>query len=114
MNDPSPAVTWERLPDELVHPSDRGVGRRGAVVYYCYQSERLLYIGQTGNVKARLRNHRRDSAWWKHVTHVYVERVADARDLTAREHEQIVAFDPPFNIAGTSRDEKIHIRPDWR
>jgi predicted GIY-YIG superfamily endonuclease len=59
-----------------------------------------LYVGQTGNLKQRMDDHRANRAHCIHrhsPTWVVVEVVADERLRLAREQQLIAELDPPCN-----------------
>jgi len=59
----------------------------------------LLYVGQTVNARARLRNHERKKDWFPSVTKITTERFPDAETLTAAETAAIRNEKPAHNVA---------------
>ena len=63
----------------------------------------LLYVGITCDLKQRLSQHKRESAWWsKHSTITHETFPSRSEALTV-ESLLIETCDPPYNIAGTDR-----------
>lgn len=70
-------------------------------LYRCYNSENvLLYIGCTGEVERRLKEHSRSSPWGKDVARVDVEEVSESRALEA-ERKAVIEGKPLYNICLT-------------
>jgi len=63
----------------------------------------VLYVGITCDMKQRMSQHKRESAWWsKHSTITHETYPSRSEALTV-ESMLIETFDPPYNIAGTDR-----------
>lgn len=62
--------------------------------------DNALYVGMTGNLRGRMRSHRRRSDIWRLVRHVEVETFTDKEGAALRESNLIFELDPPFNSSG--------------
>lgn len=82
----------------------RGDRHAPTTVYRAYgASDELLYVGITVNVKARMRGHRRHSAWWKH--HVRIEtKLMPSRRLAELSESWIMITELPiYNVQAEKR-----------
>src|SRR3954468_23541385 len=61
---------------------------------------RVLYVGVTGDLKARIAAHRRSSRWWSMHAQIQVEEVTTMQAAERGETDRICQYDPPFNIRG--------------
>lgn len=79
-------------------------GELALVVNYFVYGTRgvLLYIGQTNNLRRRLREHRRLAPWWPDALQVlYVG--ATSREVAVRSERNLIAeLNPLHNIVGRS------------
>jgi predicted GIY-YIG superfamily endonuclease len=72
-------------------------------LYRLYDAEgKLLYIGITGDIKARFAQHAETKAWWPDVTRKTVEWHAARSEASQAELEAIKAERPVHNIAGAA------------
>lgn len=73
----------------------------GAVYVYFNQSEKAVYIGQTGRyIKARLYDQtssHQQKDWWKQWTHMRFIRMPDLMDRLVLEFLLILAYSPIEN-----------------
>src|SRR5690349_10860252 len=59
-----------------------------------------LYVGSTGNVRTRLQEHRRSSAWWREHDRIEVAEFDTLEQARLAEDDAICAWDPPYNVRG--------------
>src|SRR5215212_9327104 len=72
-----------------------------AFVYVARDGDgRVLYVGVTGELKARMAAHRRSSGWWSRQAQVHVEEFATIEAAERAETGRICRYDPAFNIRG--------------
>lgn len=67
---------------------------------------RMLYVGQTGDLPARLRTHSRQY-WWSEVADVHATLFPDRRAAQACERELIDEHQPDWNIQGAEIASEI-------
>lgn len=73
-------------------------------VYSAFDADRRpLYVGYTGNLRQRMRQHKSASAWVQRAAVIYVERFATRDEALTREAERIRNFRPIHNIQGNPR-----------
>lgn len=62
----------------------------------------VLYVGQTNDIRRRLREHRRLASWWQYVAEV-VYVLADTRAAALRHERWCIGVAAPiFNVRGRS------------
>jgi hypothetical protein len=60
----------------------------------------VVYVGSTGNIRVRLQEHRRTSAWWREHDRMEVVEYATLEEARAAEDDAICRWDPPYNVRG--------------
>ena len=60
----------------------------------------VLYVGSTGDIRRRLSEHRRHSAWWPEAEDIEVDEFGTLQAARAAEDDLICRLDPPRNIRG--------------
>lgn len=76
----------------------------GHALYRFYDERgRLLYIGITGDVRARFRQHADSKAWWKQVAVREIVHCRTRADLLAAEREAIIRERPRYNVIHNGR-----------
>lgn len=81
-----------------------------AHVYRAFDSAgRLLYVGCSVSVDARLRQHEASAQWWLYKDKLAVEEFASQDEALAAEAEAIATEHPRWNMTGRSPDH-----PDGR
>src|SRR3954468_10605649 len=60
----------------------------------------MLCVGVTGDLKARMAGHRRNSRWWSMHARIQVEEFTTIEAAERAENDRICQYDPPFNIRG--------------
>lgn len=69
------------------------------VVYFVYSAEfELLYVGQTNDVRRRLREHRRLSQWWPLADEVLYAVVGERGAALDAEADMIGDLAPLYNV----------------
>jgi hypothetical protein len=63
----------------------------------------LLYVGITCDLKQRMSQHKRESAWWSKHAIITHETFPSRSEALTVESFLIETCDPPYNIAGTDR-----------
>lgn len=77
------------------------------LVYRCYdQNGRLLYVGKSGNLPARLDNHRSASPWLELVARMSIRVYSSHEAGLAAEREAIATERPLFNLRSTPEAAK--------
>ena len=77
---------------------------RWHVVYKFYDADdRLLYIGISASLTARLNQHADDRSWFREVASARVEHVQGRQAALDRELELIRAEKPLYNVMGVER-----------
>jgi predicted GIY-YIG superfamily endonuclease len=63
----------------------------------------MLYIGSTGNITRRLKEHEKNSAWWYLMDRIELEACADREDAYSFERYLIAKRSPIYNktLGGT-------------
>jgi len=97
-----PTTDWPvPIPGEVVVcPMPETRAARGQMnVYFVYDHDwDLLYIGQTGNVRRRLMQHRRADPWWWEDAAFALVMTGNTRDEAATiERSTIEVTNPPGN-----------------
>jgi GIY-YIG catalytic domain len=77
-----------------------GIVTAGFVYVAREESGRVLYVGTTTDIKARLATHARKAPWWNSKSHVDVLELDSAARAAAAENDLICELDPPYNIRG--------------
>jgi excisionase family DNA binding protein len=68
-------------------------------VYRIYgRADKLLYVGSTGNLGARMNGHSKQSPWWPKARYITIERFATRFDAYKAEGEVIRAEKPTHNV----------------
>lgn len=67
------------------------------------EADQLLYVGITGDPRARWAQHAAERAWWPDVARHSVEWLDSREDAEAAELAAITAEGPLHNVAGTGR-----------
>lgn len=93
-NDPSGADCTHRNP----HP-----GHTTLYVIHDMHSDDVLYVGITGNVKRRFRQHRQSKPWWKDSENAFLECYDSWESACEAELSRIEKYRPRHNIAGNKR-----------
>lgn len=76
------------------------LGSPGAYVYRVYAlDDELLYVGVTGEVAHRMKQHRRSSDWFRFAHRVEWEEWPDRYAALAAESYQIGELRPTYNVA---------------
>lgn len=73
--------------------------RRATCLYRFYRGPELLYVGITGRLPARVREHGREKAWWREVTYCTVDHYDSRHEAEYAERAAIKAERPRYNIA---------------
>ena len=77
------------------------VGRGDMSMHTLYRfydaSDTLLYIGITGNMPARMAQHRADKSWWPEVSVIRLEQFQSRAELQSAERESIRIERPKYN-----------------
>lgn len=72
-----------------------------SVVYRAYDERgKILYVGVTDCIHARLGQHKANSPWWPDLHSMKIEVYDERRVAEARELDLITELDPPFNSSG--------------
>lgn len=80
----------------------------GPVVYRCFDADgRLLYIGSSRNMPARLGSHISNTAWWSEVDRLSYELHATLAEARAAEWAAITSETTVYNRRGTDRDRSF-------
>jgi predicted GIY-YIG superfamily endonuclease len=76
---------------------------------------RLLYIGLTVDLPARLTRHRLDKPWWSDVARVEVEHYPSRAAVAAAERSAIATETPLYNVVHNHGREELptRTRPPW-
>lgn len=83
-------------------------------VYRCYGDDgRLLYVGASVNVEARLAQHRTSSWWGWMLDRVEVTSFPDEATARAAEREAIATENPRFNIQGRWQTRRAWTAGDY-
>jgi len=69
----------------------------GTVVYVAHGDERILYVGCTKDLFARMAAHRRRAAWWPEVRRITWEQLPTRAAALEREAMLIRRHNPPHN-----------------
>lgn len=81
------------------HVDEAMASLREAHLYRCFAADgSLLYVGVTGHIKKRFKQHAVKSAWWGDVAKVEAERYSERDAALAAERKAIVAEQPLHNI----------------
>jgi hypothetical protein len=115
MDDPGGPDHGSPFPEWIHDPNDRTRWRElnvagGWFVYnigrYIYAKDGYgpspLYIGSTGNLERRLRDHQRNKWWWPGVDVIMVGLADSEDDARAWERRYIGIARPIFNIVGVN------------
>ena len=79
------------------------------VLYRFYDVEHvLLYVGVTGKLSRRIKQHESTKSWWHKVASIKIERFPSQTDVFAAEKFAIVTEGPIYNGSHN------HGRPQWR
>jgi predicted GIY-YIG superfamily endonuclease len=72
--------------------------RGRTAVYRAYTADdKLLYVGITDSVYARMAKHQTGSDWWALADYLLVEDYAERREALSRERQLIKQHQPPYN-----------------
>lgn len=83
-------------------------------VYLCRQVGSVAYVGITGDLARRHRDHRRHSWWWTPETDLEVLReFEDRADARVEESRLIAEFRPPFNVHHNDKDRCLRRPALW-
>lgn len=79
---------------------------------------KLLYVGMTADLPARMRQHAKDKSWWGEVAKTTSEVHPTEKAAAVAEATAIVAEKPLYNIAGSGVDiealkDALHLRERW-
>lgn len=99
---------------EITIPDDAEPGRFGVYALLDAEGE-PLYIGLTGDLYQRLRNHRSTQPWWKSVRSLEWTACDGSTEARAVEKSMIATFHPDANVVDARplpRQSKQHV-PDW-
>lgn len=82
-----------------------------ALYRFYNEDSRLLYVGITGNLPQRLRQHHATKTWWREVATIKVQHFAERRIAAAAELAAIRTEAPIYNVAGVPhRSSQFHDR----
>lgn len=82
----------------------------GLVLYRCYGLDgTLMYIGQTENLRRRIKEHRCKSPWWSAVEHITVQFYRSHTVLRQDELRAITIEEPHFNKHGKGRNAVLAV-----
>lgn len=65
--------------------------------------DRPLYVGQSGQIRSRISQHRSVSPWWKDAARVRITAASDRDGALALEGRLIAELAPLHNVAGNPR-----------
>ena len=68
-------------------------------LYKFWNKDKLLYVGISLNVFARLSQHKRDKDWWDEITEITVKHYDTREQALDAEAKAIKEQDPQYNIA---------------
>src|SRR5687767_8892519 len=95
MNNPPPTIDVDFVPRMLGVSAD---DQRPQHVYICRNKDGvLLYVGVSLNAMERMAQHSHCSPWFKHVTHIEIERHPNRRVALDREKQLIQTLFPAYN-----------------
>lgn len=57
----------------------------------------LLYVGQSGNIRGRLRTHAREKSWWRKPSKIRAHLLADVSERLLLETLLILRYAPAHN-----------------
>jgi predicted GIY-YIG superfamily endonuclease len=91
----------------------------GASVYRLFDADdRLLYVGCSGDLNKRLRDHRCKTDWFPAVARTTVEAFPTREEALAAELEAIHSEAPAHNMIGTAWEKTaqliIRVSPEFR
>lgn len=91
-----------REPLRVEHVS--AMNGRDARTHFVYQVldefGRVLYVGESRDVFARMGQHKSTSEWYSKMKRLIVEEYATRQDAIHREADLIERAQPPFNVVG--------------
>lgn len=84
-------------------------------VYRLYDAtETLIYVGLTGSIAHRMRQHQADKPWWSEVARVEVQQCEDRRAAADLERALIVRHTPCHNVVHMPKAEPAVFGPKFR
>lgn len=73
-------------------------------VYVYFDGDRAIYVGVTGNLRFRLREHKRTAPWWTpDLRTVVLSNHVSTNESFAAERAAIRKYDPIANVVGRRR-----------
>lgn len=87
--------------------SQLGLDKRYCVYILYSADDQALYIGRTGDLKARLQQHYSTQPWIEEVAEIRLIEGLDFKSATIQESLLISSLSPKYNIMGTAAEEDI-------
>jgi predicted GIY-YIG superfamily endonuclease len=91
----------------MTEPLPQQLDPRPHVLYRMYDAaRRLLYVGITMNVPARMADHRGEKPWWSEISTIELQHFTTRKEVELAEKKAIRTERPAFNVMHVLREKQ--------